>query len=143
VSDESIVPVRGQNVVETVASVEMRPAITNTHSFDEIGEQLRSFIDPARVLTRPIDRIAFASDGSFYRLIPLAVVQPINTEEVRQIFRFCRVKKIPMTFRAGGTSLSGQAITHGILVDVGRYWRSANVEDNGRLLRVEPGLIGQ
>lgn len=50
---------------------------------------------------------------------------------------------VPLTFRCAGTSLSGQAITNGILVDVGRYWRSAKVEDGGLLLRVQPGLIGQ
>jgi D-lactate dehydrogenase len=108
---------------------------------DEIGQQLRSFIDPERILTRLIDRIAFASDASLYRLVPLAVVQPISTEEVRQLFRYSTEKRIPLTFRSGGTSLSGQAITDGILVDVGRYWRSANVEQAGRLLRVQPGLI--
>jgi D-lactate dehydrogenase len=109
----------------------------------ELGQQLAACIDSARILTRPIDRIAFASDASLYRLIPQAVVQPKDADEVRALFRFSREKKIPLTFRGGGTSLSGQAITDGILVDVGRYWRSATVEENGRLLRVEPGLIGQ
>ena len=109
----------------------------------EIAVQLKTFMDPSRILTRPIERIAFASDASLYRLIPKAVVQPINSEEVRRLFAFSREHRIPLTFRAGGTSLSGQAITDGILVDVGRFWRSAKVEENGRLLRVQPGLIGQ
>lgn len=109
----------------------------------EIGRELGKFIEVSRILTRPIDRIAFASDASLYRLIPKAVVQPINVEEVRRLFRFSHDRKIPLTFRSGGTSLSGQAITDGILVDVGRYWRSAQVEEDGRLLRVQPGLIGQ
>lgn len=125
------------------ATLAMRTATANSFSSDEVKEQLRVFIDPARILTRPIDTIAFASDASLYHLVPLAVVQPVSTEEVRHLFRFSHEKKIPMTFRAGGTSLSGQAITDGILVDVGRYWRSASVEDNGRLLRAQPGLIGQ
>jgi D-lactate dehydrogenase len=139
----SIFSVREEEVVTAASSVEMQTATTNPPSSHEIGEQLRSFIDPARILTRLIDRIAFASDASLYRLVPRAVVQPIGTEEVRQLFRFSREMRIPMVFRAGGTSLSGQAITEGILVDVGRYWRSARVEDNGRLLRAQPGLIGQ
>jgi len=108
--------------------------LTKTDSLcpEEIGLKLQSFIDPARILTRMIDRIAFASDASLYRLIPRAVVQPIDTEEVRRLFRFSREYEIPLTFRAGGTSLSGQSITDGLLVDVGRYWRSANAEDEGR-----------
>jgi D-lactate dehydrogenase len=77
------------------------------------------------------------------RLIPRAVVQPMNSEEVRKLFQFSRERKIPLTFRAGGTSLCGQAITDGILVDVGRYWRMGAVEESGRLVRVQPGLIGQ
>jgi D-lactate dehydrogenase len=121
-----------------------KPAVhTNTPSLTDLEEQLRAFIEPSRILTRPIDIIAFASDASLYRLIPQAVVQPTTTEEVRQLFQFSHEKKIPLTFRAGGTSLSGQAITDGILVDIGRYWRGGNAEENGRLLRVQPGLIGQ
>ena len=117
--------------------------INASNNLTPLGQQLAAFIDPARILTRAIDRIAFASDASLYRLIPQAVVQPVDTEEVRALFEFSRKNKIPLTFRGGGTSLSGQAITDGILVDVGRYWRSASVEEGGRLLRVEPGLIGQ
>ncbi len=117
--------------------------LSNPLSPSELEGKLRSFIESSRVLTRSIDRIAFASDGSLYRLIPQAVVQPVSREEVRRLFQFSRENKVPLTFRAGGTSLSGQAITDGILVDVGRFWRSANVEEGGQFLRVQPGLIGQ
>ncbi len=130
-------------MASTIALAETETTTAGTLSPGEIKERLRVFIDPARILIRLIDRIAFASDGSLYRLIPSAVVQPVNKDEVRRLFEFSREFKIPLTFRAGGTSLSGQAITDGILVDVGRHWRSACVEQDGRLLRVEPGLIGQ
>ena len=110
---------------------------------DEIHLLLKELIDQARILTRPIDRIAFASDASFYRLIPKAVIQPQTPEEIKELFRFSHQHEIPLTFRAGGTSLSGQAITDGILVDIGRYWRSSRVEQNGNAIRVQPGLIGQ
>jgi D-lactate dehydrogenase len=109
----------------------------------EIGQQLAAFIERSRILTRPIDRIAFSSDASLYRLIPRAVVQPVNSQEIRELFQYSRESNIPLTFRAGGTSLSGQAITDGILVDVGRFWRGAKVEAAGRFLRFQPGLIGQ
>jgi D-lactate dehydrogenase len=126
-----------------LTAIAQTPATGNALGPGQVQQQLQAFIDPARILTRPIDLIAFASDASLYRLVPRAVVQPVTSEEVRQLFRYSRERKIPLTFRSGGTSLSGQAITDGILVDVGRYWRSAKVEDNGRLLRVQPGLIGQ
>jgi len=125
------------------AIAETSSGIASSLSPAEIAAQLRAFIDPARILTRPIDRIAFASDASLYRLIPRAVVQPVDAEEVRRLFQYSQEKRIPLTFRCAGTSLSGQAITDGILVDVGRFWRSASVEEDGRLLRVQPGLIGQ
>jgi D-lactate dehydrogenase len=112
-------------------------------SLSELEEQLRAILDSSRILCRPIDRIAFASDASLYRLIPQAVVQPVSADEISRLFRFSHENKIPLTFRAGGTSLSGQAITDGILVDIGRYWRSGSVENNGQLLRAQPGLIGQ
>lgn len=116
---------------------------TLTLSSCEIAGQLGRFIEPSRVLTRAIDRIAFASDASFYRQIPLAVVQPVNINEVQALFAFSHQHKIPLTFRAGGTSLSGQSITDGILVDIGRHWRAGKAEGNGRFLRAQPGLTGQ
>lgn len=126
-----------------VETIKTPNATTRELGPHEIGEQLRAFIDPSRILARRIDRIAFASDASLYRLIPRVVVQPVSSEEVRGLFRFSREQNIPLTFRAGGTSLCGQAITDGILVDVGRYWRMGRVEEAGRLMRVQPGLIGQ
>lgn len=109
----------------------------------EIQRDLGTVFGPARVLTRWIDRVAYASDASLYTLLPRAVVRPVTSEEVRYLFRYGQEKKVPLVFRCGGTSLSGQAITDGILVDVGRYWRSARVEENGRRVRLQPGVIGQ
>ncbi|MGA7158313.1 MAG: FAD-binding and (Fe-S)-binding domain-containing protein [Acidobacteriaceae bacterium] len=110
---------------------------------DDLERELCSLLSPSRVLARPIDRIAFASDASFYRLIPRVVVQPTTVDEVRKLFRLSEDRGIPLTFRAGGTSLCGQAITDGILVDVGRYWRLGRAESDGKVIRVQPGLIGQ
>lgn len=110
---------------------------------ERIRDLLIDRIDPARILIRPIDRVAFASDASFYRLIPQAVVQPQSTEEIKHLFRFSHQYGIPLCFRAGGTSLSGQAITDGILVDIGRYWRSVRPEEGGKTIRLQPGVIGQ
>ena len=109
----------------------------------QIRHLLGDLIDPERILIRPIELVAFASDASFYRLIPRAVVQPKTSEEIKHLFRFSHEYSIPLVFRAAGTSLSGQAITDGILVDIGRYWRQARVEENGKAIRVQPGLIGQ
>jgi len=107
-----------------------------------LTDLLARIVERERVLTRPIDRIAYASDASFYRLIPQAVVQPRTVEEIQALFRLSHEHRIPLTFRAAGTSLSGQAITDGILVEVARYWRQVTVEDAGNRVRVQPGVIG-
>jgi D-lactate dehydrogenase len=107
-----------------------------------IGQELARLIPAERVLTRPIERIAYASDASFYRLIPQAVVLAKGVEEIQQLFAFSHTHQMPMTFRAGGTSLSGQAVTDGILVEVSKHWRTVAVEDGGKRVRVQPGVIG-
>src|SRR5271165_4513759 len=111
-------------------------------SSDEIKSSLASQIDGERILIRPIDLIAFASDASFYRLIPKAVVLTKSLEEIKTLFEFSQHSGISMTFRAAGSSLSGQSISDGLLVEVARHWRGLNVEDGGKKIRVQPGVIG-
>lgn len=113
-----------------------------SHSHSPIEDQLAKIVDRDHVLTRPIELIAYASDASFYRLIPKAIVQSRSVEEIQALFRFSHESRIPLTFRAAGSSLSGQAVTDGVLVEVARYWRGLNVEENGAKVRVQPGVIG-
>lgn len=108
----------------------------------EIKQRLSSFIPEQRILTKPIERYAYANDASIYRLIPQAVVHPATLEEVRSLFRFSQQNQIPMTFRAAGTSLSGQAISDGLLVVLSRHWGNARVENEGLLIRSQPGVVG-
>jgi D-lactate dehydrogenase len=95
-----------------------------------------------RVKTRLIDRYAYASDASHFYLLPKVIVQPRSIEEIQKLFAFSHQNKINLTFRAGGTSLSGQGVTDGILVDLSNYWRKVQPENNGLVVRVEPGAIG-
>jgi D-lactate dehydrogenase len=104
--------------------------------------ELAAFLRPDQILDRPIDRAAYASDASFYRLVPQVVVRPGSLDDIRELFALSRRQRIPLTFRAAGTSLSGQAITDGILVDISRYWRAIQPLDDGRRVRVQPGAIG-
>jgi D-lactate dehydrogenase len=108
----------------------------------ELVAQLRAVIPADRVLLRAIDRIAFASDASCYRLVPQAVVLARSIEEIQQLFHLSRARRIPLTFRASGTSLSGQALSDGLLVEVARHWRQARVEEGGKRVRTQPGMIG-
>jgi D-lactate dehydrogenase len=77
-----------------------------------------------------------------YRIVPRAVVRPRTIEEVRGLFALCRERHVPLTFRAAGTSLSGQAVTSGIVADLSRHWSGVEVLDGGRLVRAQPGVIG-
>lgn len=108
----------------------------------EAGKLLKAIIPKKRIKDRLIDVVAYASDAGFYYLLPKAVVQPLNEKEIISLFAFSHQHKIPLTFRTGGTSLSGQAITDGILVDLTKYWDKIIVHEEGKCVRVQPGITG-
>lgn len=108
----------------------------------DLKQQLSSIIPDQRVLTRPIELYAYANDASFFRLIPQAVVQPASVDEVRGLFGFSHQNHIPITFRAGGTSLSGQTISDGLLCVISHHWGRMQVEQDGKLVRSQPGVVG-
>jgi len=108
----------------------------------ELQKRLTQFIDATRVKTALIDIMAYAGDAGFYELIPKAIVQPVNHHEVKDLFAFSQQNNIPLTFRAGGTSLSGQSITDGILVDIGKHWYKVIPATNGHSVTVQPGVTG-
>jgi len=109
---------------------------------NNLHENLASIIPDKRVHTRLIDRIAYANDASYFRLVPQAVVQPESIGEIKSLFSFSQKNSVPLTFRAGGTSLSGQAVTDGILVDISKHWGRYTLEDNGAHIRFQPGIVG-
>src|SRR6185312_7876098 len=94
-----------------------------------------------RVLARVSDLVRYASDASPYRLIPRAVVMARDAGDVAKTMAYGARTGVPVTFRAGGTSLNGQAQSDGILVDVRRHWRGVTVEDGGLRARVLPGTV--
>lgn len=94
------------------------------------------------VTRRIIDRLAYARDASLYRLVPSAVVRPATSQDVQIILDWCRRHSTHCTFRTGGTSLSGQAVTSGILVDLSRGWQHVEILDGGQRVRMQPGITG-
>src|SRR5436305_15227471 len=99
---------------------------------------LEQIIPSARIRSRYIDLVSFASDAGFYYLVPKAVVQPVSEAEVISLFQFSHQHIIPLVFRTGGTSLSGQSVTDGILVDLSQFWNKIQIEAEGDLVRVQP-----
>lgn len=88
------------------------------------------------------DRLVYAHDASVYRMIPQAVARPKYLDDVRQLLMMARDQNFGLTFRTGGTSLSGQAVTHGMVVLLGKGWDSFRIEDNGLRLTCGPALRG-
>jgi len=103
---------------------------------------LEAILSPQRVLSRPIDRLGRSADASIYRLIPEAIVRPTGAGEVGELFAWARRKRRHLTFRAAGTSLSGQAVTDDVLVELAPHFRNARVLDGGRRVEAQPGVIG-
>lgn len=100
---------------------------------------LRAGLRAEQVRTRAIDRLAYAHDASHYLLTPQAVVLPHSAADVGLLFRVGAELGLPLTFRSGGTSLSGQAVSDGLLVDTRRHFRGVEVLDDGARVRVRPG----
>jgi D-lactate dehydrogenase len=107
---------------------------------DMLGALRAAVADPTQVRTRALDVHAGAHDASHFLLIPKAVVVAGNAGEVGQLLRASAAQRVPLTFRAGGTSLSGQGITDGVQVDVRRNFKDIEVLDGGRRVRVQPGV---
>ncbi|CAL1517139.1 FAD-binding and (Fe-S)-binding domain-containing protein [Chitinophaga sp. MM2321] len=107
-----------------------------------IAQELSSILPENRIRSKYIDIVSFAADAGFYHLLPKAVVQPIGEAEIIALFRFSQLHKIPLVFRTGGTSLSGQSITDGILVDLSQHWNRIQIEASGDQVRVQPGITG-
>ena len=103
---------------------------------------LGRLLAPDRVLSRPLDRLGRSVDASIYRLIPQVVVRPKDLDEVRRLLRYARERGRRITFRTAGTSLSGQAVTDDVLVELAPYWSASRILDGGRRVWTQPGVVG-
>ena len=96
----------------------------------------------ARIVDDPLRRLAYGTDASLYRLIPQLVLQPDTEDQVAAILAAAARHAVPVTFRAAGTSLSGQAITDSVLVQIGRAWAGLRIEDDGARISLGPAVVG-
>ena len=118
----------------------MSTTTVSAHTDSSVFGALRAAVaDPARVKTRALDLYANAHDASHFLLIPQAVVVATDAAEVGALLGAAAAQGVHLTFRSGGTSLSGQAITDGVLVDVRRNFKNIEVLDDGLRVRVQPG----
>ena len=90
-----------------------------------------------------IERLAWGTDAGFYRLIPEEVLHPANETEVQALLARAHKEGKHITFRAAGTSLSGQAISDSLLVVCGKKWEQYTVGKDGKTITLQPGIVGQ
>lgn len=101
------------------------------------------FIPQERIYTDELRRLAWGTDAGFYRLIPQIVIRSKDEEEVSRLLKLADCYGLPVTFRAAGTSLSGQAISDSILIVAGKHWEDYSLSDDYRQITLQPGIIGQ
>lgn len=90
----------------------------------------------------PLSTLAFGTDASFYRLIPQLVLRVESEREVVELLRLAHAERVAVTFRAAGTSLSGQAISDSVLIVLGDNWNGREIRAGGAQIRLQPGVIG-
>lgn len=90
----------------------------------------------------PLSTLAFGTDASFYRLIPKLVLRVESEREVVELLKLASASRVPVTFRAAGTSLSGQAISDSVLIVLGDNWNGREIRQDGAQIRLQPGVIG-
>lgn len=117
-----------------------QPPVPGAQRSGTLGERLSAVL-PGAVSLGVTDRLRMAHDASHYLLTPQAVVAPADAAQVATVMRVCAELGAPLTFRAGGTSLSGQSVTDGVLVDVRRHFGAIEPLDDGRRVRVGPGAV--
>ncbi|MDH0610212.1 FAD-binding oxidoreductase [Stutzerimonas stutzeri] len=104
--------------------------------------EVERLIPAERRFDDPLSTLAFGTDASFYRLIPKLVVRVESETEVIALLKLAHAENVPVTFRAAGTSLSGQAISDSVLIVLGDNWNGREIRNGGEQIRLQPGVIG-
>ncbi|MGM9803537.1 MAG: FAD-binding and (Fe-S)-binding domain-containing protein [Muribaculaceae bacterium] len=106
-------------------------------------DRVATYIPANRLYTDDLHCLAWGTDAGFYRRLPQIVVRSKNEAEVSRLLRDANDMQLPVTFRAAGTSLSGQAITDSILIVAGKNWEEYSVGNNAETITLQPGIIGE
>ena len=103
----------------------------------DLGAQLSGAI-----LTDKLTTGIYATDASVYRKVPFAVAFPKSVEDIKKIILFAGKHKIGLIPRTAGTSLAGQCVGDGMVVDVSRHFTQIlNLDEGKKQVTVQPGVI--
>jgi D-lactate dehydrogenase len=107
-----------------------------------LRERFSSILPRERILDDALSLTAIATDASFYQIYPQIILDVLSSDEMVRVLEVCARDRLPVTYRAAGTSLSGQALGEGVLIRIARGWRGIRVLDDGFRIALEPGVIG-
>ena len=110
--------------------------------FASFLNDLKQFVSADRIYTDELRTLGWGTDASFYRQIPKVVIRSDGEEEVSKIVRTCKKHGLPFTFRAAGTSLSGQSCTDSVLIVAGKHWEKYEIGENQETIKLQPGVVG-
>ncbi|MGL6012384.1 MAG: FAD-binding oxidoreductase, partial [Shewanella oncorhynchi] len=106
-------------------------------------DDLRTQLGDHPVTDDPVRRFAWSTDASYFRIVPEVVVHAETLEQVKLTLAVARKHDAPVTFRAAGTSLSGQAIGEGILLILGHDgFRKIEVSSDAKQITLGAAVIG-
>ena len=105
-------------------------------------EEVGKFVPKNALYTDEIRRFAWGTDAGFYRLVPKIVIRSSNEKEVSKILEAASKFDVPVTFRAAGTSLSGQAVSDSVLIVARKNWERYMVSEDASEIALEPGIVG-
>ncbi len=112
------------------------------NDFRAFLSEARQLIPSDRITTDPLRLFAYGTDASFYRLVPKVVIDVIDAAEVQALLSKANGLGVPITFRAAGTSLSGQSISDSVLLRLSRDWCGHEIVDDGEYIRLQPAVVG-
>ena len=104
--------------------------------------EIKSILPKDRVYTDELRTLAWGTDASFYRLTPQVVIRAKDEDEVSVIVKTANKLGLPFTFRAAGTSLSGQSVSDSILIVAGKNWEDYRVSADAESITLQPGIVG-
>ena len=104
--------------------------------------EISAILPKDRIYTDELRTLAWGTDASFYRLTPQVVVRAKDEDEVSVIVKVANKYGLPFTFRAAGTSLSGQSVSDSILIVAGKNWEDYSVAPDAESITLQPGIVG-
>lgn len=111
-------------------------------AYKKFLNDIKGFVTKDRIYTDDLRLLAWGTDAGFYRMIPQIVIRSNDEEEVSKLLAVASKHNLPVTFRAAGTSLSGQAISDSILIVAGKHWENYEIGPGAETIKLQPGIIG-